>query len=227
VPSSALDPQVDRLDLAGATLVVAHPDDEVLWFSSLAEKVAKIIIVYGAVSTIPERAEQRRRVIEAYPLAGVEFLDIPEPGPVGPDFAAPHAADLHARLAPRLAAVKTVFTHNPWGEYGHADHKRVSGVVAELAAQRPGAFDVYVSCYVARHRLMEFNAAIDGGFDDIVSFPVDPEIVNSIFELYKASGCWTWARNWNWPACENFVRLCSDAPLRATPLPMHVFDVKF
>src|SRR6516162_2441821 len=69
-----------RMNLGDAAIVVAHPDDEVLWFSSLTAKVGRIVMCYGPNPRVAERGEQRRNVIQAYPFNTVQFFDLPEPG---------------------------------------------------------------------------------------------------------------------------------------------------
>ena len=46
--------------LVDSILVVAHPDDEVLWFSSILDDVNRIIIVFVDTDQNPERDGARR-----------------------------------------------------------------------------------------------------------------------------------------------------------------------
>jgi len=39
----------------GAILIVAHPDDEVLWFSSLLCRVEKVVICFSLGGLTPEK----------------------------------------------------------------------------------------------------------------------------------------------------------------------------
>lgn len=212
------------IDLTNAAIVAAHPDDEILWFGSLVPRVGRIIICYGPVSTIPERAAQRRRALAAYPFNTVEFLDLPEPGLGAADEPEPHFALLLDRLAGALRGVDTVFTHSPWGEYGHLDHLRANAAVNALQGNLD--FSTYITSYVARHRLLEFNEALEQGIEETLSFPIDRAVVEKIAELYKTTGCWTWARRWGWPEIEHFLRLGDNSERRATAFPFQVFDVE-
>ena len=211
------------MDLTHAAIVVAHPDDEILWFSSLVTRVAHIVICYGAVEAIPERRAQRQRVIGAYPLPNVEFLDLTEPGAVSGDADAAHQRELAKLLPPLLAGVTTVFTHNPWGEYGHLDHRRLNAVIEDLSKKMD--FAVYVSSYAARHQLGGVDCALNGGIGEVVSFPVDERPIREIFQLYRTAGCWTWTSHWKWPKDESFLRLGEGANLRPEPFSLHLFDL--
>ena len=60
-------------------LIVAHPDDEVLWFSSILEKVNCICFSYMECPEEPLLSEGRQKVISHYPLANIKCLNINEP----------------------------------------------------------------------------------------------------------------------------------------------------
>jgi LmbE family N-acetylglucosaminyl deacetylase len=214
--------QPAAINLSAAAIVAAHPDDEILWFASLVAKVRRVILCYGEVAAIPVRAAQRRNLAATYPLDTLEFLDLVEPGDLATDAEAQHRQTLAARLSPLLAGITTVFTHNPWGEYGHPDHRRVNAVVNSLS--RELNYAVYVSAYVAKHRLREFHDGLDGGIADVVTFPVSVAAIEPIFALYKLHRCWTWALQWQWPEREHFMRLSTGAQC-ATAFPFHLFDV--
>lgn len=211
------------MDLSNSAIVAAHPDDELLWFGSLIAQVRRLVICYGEVSTIPERGTQRRELIASYPRDSVEFLDLSEPGLDTGQSEGLHHAALMERLRPVLDGVGTVFTHNPWGEYGHPDHKRNNAVLTGLRQEM--GFDLYVTGYVARHRLMEANEALNDGIDGVISLPVSRSEIDPIFELYKSSGCWTWTPHWTWPSQEFFLQLGSRRAFSATAFPFLVFDI--
>lgn len=212
--------------LARAAIVVAHPDDEILWFSSLVAQVGRIIICYGAISPNSQNAANRRRALAAYPLDTVTFLDLPIPHAGGT--AAQEARDcalLVERLAPILAGAETVFTHNGWGEYGQADHQRVHSAIGEL--RNRVEFVQYVSCYVARHQLARVSVALreSGGVSGILSLPVRRADRAAIFALYRSHSCWTWTRHWVWPRREHFLRLCREPATESvlSEIPVRVF----
>src|SRR3989304_1382689 len=61
-----------------AALVVAHPDDEALWFSSILERVDEIVICFMDVVSRPDWSEGRRRCRASYPLQKAMFLGLQE-----------------------------------------------------------------------------------------------------------------------------------------------------
>ena len=226
-----------RMNLGDAAIVVAHPDDEVLWFSSLTAKVGRIVMCYGPNPRVAERGEQRRNVIQAYPFNTVQFFDLPEPGlwrgrslgSVESELARPvqedpnYRSSLIYRLRGALQGFTTVFVHNPWGEYGHDDHRRLHAAVMALREEMNLA--VYVSNYVERRALGLMDSALNEGVSDIVSFPVDRTEIDPIVQLYQSNSCWTWSQNWGWPKEEHFFRLGQGAAIRETPIPLQLFGV--
>ena len=62
--------ELPRRALEESVLVVAHPDDEVLWFSSILDTVTSIVIVFMDTEQRPDRDDARRAS-----LAEHEFRD--------------------------------------------------------------------------------------------------------------------------------------------------------
>jgi LmbE family N-acetylglucosaminyl deacetylase len=170
-----------EIDLARAAIVAAHPDDEALWFGSLVPRVGRIVLCYGMQASGTLR-DGRRRVAAEYPYRTVDFFDLAQPGsytkatwpnptlgPRGMVLREPspaHEASFEAilgRLRQSLAGITTVFTHNPWGEYGHEEHTLVYAAVNLLKAEC--GFDLYVSPYVGGAMLGLCRQVIDGGIN--------------------------------------------------------------
>src|SRR5688500_17902804 len=201
-------------NLGTSTLVVAHPDDEVLWFSSILERVACITVCFEECDDLPELGSARRTGRAEYPLANVDWLGLTEPcsvhlvdwerpsfGPYGLLLSASAAADerllryaqsfteLRMRLAERLRGATSVFTHNPWGEYGHPDHVQVARVVESIQVEL--GFRVFYSGYVAS-RTMPLCARELPQLGRAFSLPTSDGLVETLQALYVAHGGWTW-----------------------------------
>ena len=137
--------------LKESVLVVAHPDDEALWFSSILADVGKIVICFKDVPRYPVWTAGRDASFSAYPLSRMVHLDITEAdGFWGADWKFPVETEfglaldlvpaatpryeanfrqLIAELGPLLSNAANVITHNPWGEYGHVEHVQVHRAV--------------------------------------------------------------------------------------------------
>ncbi|HVH80772.1 MAG TPA: hypothetical protein VM782_15355 [Stellaceae bacterium] len=228
------------IDLKRAAIVVAHPDDEVLWFGSLLPRVARVVLCYGMQASGTLRPE-RGRVIHHYPRGGIEFFDLVQPGsyrkaiwpnatlgPFGMALREPNPAheqsfhEIVGRLRVALDDVTTVFTHNPWGEYGHEEHTLVHAAVNALKQERK--FDLFVSPYVGREMLGLFAQVVAGGVSDVVQFDLDQTLVRAAADLYRGHGAWTWFDTWKWPRAESFFRLGGTDRLRRQPVGFELID---
>jgi LmbE family N-acetylglucosaminyl deacetylase len=214
-------------DLTTSRLVVAHPDDEVLWFSSVVDRVGQVVLCFEDCDDYPHLGPARRAVLDAYPLPSVKSLRLPEPCSVQlvdwsrpePDAAGLrlNAAEapaerivryqesfhtLRAALAQRLRGASAVFTHNAWGEYGHPDHVQVARVVESL--RRELGFRLFHSGYIA-HRTMPLAGAVVAQLGDWFELPTQPAAVACLEALYREHGCWTWPTDHERFATETFL----------------------
>jgi LmbE family N-acetylglucosaminyl deacetylase len=101
-------------------LVVAHPDDEALWFNPA--EFDRIVIVFGDRDDKPEKGAQRSRAMVNHPLRDkIKFLDWREPGKDA-ERQKETARELTSYLKAAAVEATEVTTHNAHGEYGHMDH---------------------------------------------------------------------------------------------------------
>jgi LmbE family N-acetylglucosaminyl deacetylase len=214
-------------ELADAVLIVAHPDDEILWFASVAEHVGKIVICFLDDPAMPDLADARRRTLDEHPLADrIECLGLTEtcsfghadwndPKPTSDglrimsegkvaDAYVERAAALRTGLAPFVAGANHVFTHNPWGEYGHEEHVMVHRVVSDLAAKGPTSvwYSNYASSWTTRLMLRYCGRAEN----DVFARDVDTESMKRMSLVYRDHDTWTWFDDYEWFDTEHFVR---------------------
>ena len=221
--------------------MVAHPDDEALWFSSIVGRVSRVIIAYEACADLPELGAARRAARAGFPLANANFLRLAEPCSLnGVDWQRPQAsafgielnlpgaaaaaaryraayAALRGELDVALAGVTQVFTHNPWGEYGHPDHVQVARVVQSLEPDL--GFRTRFSSYIAP-RSMAFAAQFLGRMRQESQFEPDRELAARIKAHYTAHGAWTWHADYQPPPSEAFLAMASSPPTEAQTLPL-------
>ncbi len=115
-------------------LVVAHPDDEIIWFNP--EYFDQILIAFNARHDRADFAGARSKVISEHPLRDkILFANIPESGFWENKSRYSYHMDSFNRLnqlfSQELAeqSISEVFTHNCYGEYGHADHRLIYDIV--------------------------------------------------------------------------------------------------
>jgi LmbE family N-acetylglucosaminyl deacetylase len=216
---------------AATAIVVAHPDDEALWLSSVLRRAGRIVFCYGDPYQRPELAAARRRAVAALPLHGLIDLRIPESGagfavdwplPALTSFGVainePEAQQryeanyprLIAALRPVLANCRDVYTHNPWGEYGHAEHLQVYRAVAALQTEL--GFFLRFSNYVsARSWPLARQLASQTRWSERAELPPDEKLARTLMQVYAKAGAWTWTRLHRWPAYETLYACRQDA----------------
>lgn len=228
-PRPSIDPSAGR-----SLLVVAHPDDEILWFASVLGQVTTTVVCFLDYGPQPGLGQGRRRALEALPLDGLRCLGLSEADsldradwcrprlePAGLRLPPGHVRERYranaARLARHLPALvegyDVIFGHNPWGEYGHEDHVQLHAILGRVC--RRMGLDLWVpTCcgpkalpLARRYRLRPRARRLRR--------PVDRALTRRIRRIYEQQGCWTWHDDWQWPAEESFVR---SADLERLPL---------
>lgn len=204
-------------------LIVAHPDDEILFFNSVLPGAEKVIICYGPSEN--ERVTHGRSHIKGQlPLNDVTFLDIAESNVYGAaNWKTPSQtasglklkrnneiyekkyAELMLRLADEISEGDTIFTHNPWGEYGHEHHVQVFNVIASLKSVKN--LNLFVNGYVSdkSYNLMLMRKHLLSK-KVFVGYP-DISMGQEFVSIYKKNHCWTWVDPYNWPQAEIFIEI--------------------
>jgi hypothetical protein len=212
-------------------IVMAHPDDEILWAGSAVEAATRIIVCFGELPNHPRLTEGRARAMAAFPLATIEHLDLveagsldsaawPEPGesPFGlahrrlatlrrPEVAERYRTNfetLRNLLRPRLEGCRNIITHNPWGEYGHEDHVQVFRAIDSLRA--PLGFELWVSCYCGPKSAALHRRYLHRLGTITAPLPINQALMQRIKALYIENHCWTWFDDYLWPEAEVFYR---------------------
>lgn len=212
-------------------VVVAHPDDEILFFSSLLNDAETIITCFGP-SADRKVSAGRQQLKGAPPLERVVYLDRPEADvwdqanwrkPVKSPYGLAvrqreqayrdNFAALVQALDGLIADGMRIYTHNPWGEYGHEEHVQVFRAVETIAQAR--GLELFVDGYVSDKSfpLAALEAARIGAQVQ-VGYPPEAQC-QQIMAVYQAKGCWTWADDYAWPKVEVFLSLAPHAEGRA------------
>ena len=199
-----------------AAVVVAHPDDEALWLSSVVASAGRTVLCFGARGDRPKVSKARERAVAALPLAGVVALAIPESGAgffaaLEPDSAKirieepgartrfeANSAKLIEQLRPALTGFEEVYTHNPWGEYGHPEHIQVHRAVSALQGEL--GYTVWFSNYVsAASWSLALRLAKDVQCAERRIVQPDRLTARTLMRVYRQHGAWTWKWAHRWP----------------------------
>ena len=109
----------------------------------------------------------------------------------------------HLTLALRqvLSGAATVYTHNPWGEYGHAEHIQVHRAVASLQPEL--GYTLWFSNYVSRKSWpLACNLSTRMSWTERCYLPPDRETARRLMRVYRRHGAWTWNATHRWPKRE-------------------------
>lgn len=229
-----------------ATVVVAHPDDEALWFSGIMGKVGRLIVCFRAGS--PRNRQAHEAVVREFPIAGTVFLSLAGFGAYNPRHSLRPRRTRHGlriwtslrgeiayrrngrileeRLRELIPRGARVITHNPWGEYGHEEHVQVAAILERRRAR--GEIDLWHSNYGCPRSFAlmrrELRACRPGA---VVTLPTDPAFGRRMRDFYRRHGVWTWAPDWDWFGEETYFSRATNGGMRAyahAP-PLNIFQL--
>lgn len=235
-----------------SALVVAHPDDEVLWFSAVLGEARRVIFCFETIASRPEWTAGRKRVLADYPLDGVESLQLTEAEVFnGADWRQPVISQdglqverrsdslpgfstslyranyeaLRRELRTRLRGVARVYTHNPWGEYGHEEHVQVHAAVQSL--QQELGFEMRWTNYFSNKSYALMRAALAGLDVSYRAAETNRALADELKSLYQRHGCWTWYPDYVWPVQEHlFQARRIDGAARRHVMPLNFVAVE-
>jgi LmbE family N-acetylglucosaminyl deacetylase len=226
-----------------SVLISAHPDDEILWFSSILDKVDKLIICFFNSEKKPDLGRRRIQSLSRYPLGNMTPLFLYQSDTFdGADWLNPVVTRFGIRISKKgfsdskytanyrkleielrnsLRGCKNVFTHNPWGEYGHEDHVQVYRVIANI--QQEMKFDLWISNYCSNRSFRLMFEYISGFNSDFITLKTNKKLAKSIKEFYLENRCWTWFPDWEWINEEAFIKNINLA--EKTEAHGHIFPI--
>ncbi|HLG86723.1 MAG TPA: hypothetical protein VKZ79_05945 [Alphaproteobacteria bacterium] len=226
-------------------VVIAHPDDEALWLSSTLGSADRIVFCFGDLFRRPRDSAARRRAVAQLPLPGLIDLRLPEcGGGLAVDWSRPRLTEagiaiiddaagrryeanfeaLVSALRTALSGCREVITHNPWGEYGHAEHIQVHRAVTAL--QMELGYTIWFSNYVGSASWpLAQDIARRPCWTERRAVAPDLALAHELRDLYRRSGAWTWTHWHRWPAEESLYAMPPGAP-RHTLIGEWLLDVR-
>ncbi len=208
-------------------LVVAHPDDEVIFASSILKFMDLIIICFGEIPNEKKISSGRYSSIMELQKKGynIEFLKIRQSrelffGPnwfnlsesINRDKLGLNLYDyvnnnrkIKKFLKPMLKDASVVFTHNPWGEYGHMEHIQVFNIIKNIRSEYN--YEIFITGYVSNlteKYSKEFSSQIQ---EEKLIRKSDLNIFYKFKKVYLKNNCWTWHQKYKPPSKEYFYKL--------------------
>ena len=200
-------------------LVMSHPDDEIIFASSILREVKKIIIVFSATYNT-KLSKNRLNLISQYPLHNILFLNIKESKGPSNLFYLLNAREtrygikiddktyqenkdkIYKKIDKYIKDCDSIVTHNPWGEYGNHEHIQLYRIMKEIALK--SNLKLFVTGYTsfASSRLMYMNnLQLTNKF---FKRKTDINLFNNLKELYLKTGSWTYYDAYKPPTWEIF-----------------------
>ena len=208
-------------------VVVAHPDDEILFASSIIDKASQIFICFSDIPGEDKISDiltkGRRNIIERYPLNNVTFLKVSqasnkdslknnwekvienEYGVKGGRNDREYKQNfqkLFKILSIELANFKKIYTHNPWGEYGHVEHIQIHRCVAKI--RDIIGFEMFVFGYFSKDTISMASVKLKTLGPLFLKNKNNFKLFHKIRELYIEERCWTWSLFYTPPNFEFF-----------------------
>ena len=208
-------------------LIVAHPDDECLFASSILNSISILIICFSDIPKEEDISLKRFNSVKLYPLRDlkvislnlkqsekaflpINWLNINEKfsGICG-GYKKKSYDSNYKKILNKLKEIipnnSLIISHNPWGEYGHAEHCQVFKASFQIAKETNSRF--FVNSYfsnlskVYAQRKLHLLKSIN------FLFETNTKLYNLLKNHYSKFGCWTWYENYKLPKNESFFEI--------------------
>ena len=216
-----------KLIFDNSVLIVAHPDDEILWFSSILESVEKIIIVFKGTDD-KKILSGRENILssKALPYANkITCLEIEESNasntsnwkmPKPTDYGIKTSSikykenydKLRNKLNKSLVGFNNVITHNPWGEYGHEEHVQVFRATMSLLTELN--YTIWVPGYFSERTFSMMSLFKKYISKNFVNYNINQQFCENVKSIYIDNEAWTWSNDYNWPHAETFYEVVKN-----------------
>jgi hypothetical protein len=204
-------------------IIVAHPDDEVIFFSSILKSVSKIIICFNRSQdntvnfgreTIRKKKLLKKTVFlnldetNVFNRANWQFPEFATEGLVVSKNRAGYKKNflnLKKKLSRIISKGNIIYTHNPWGEYGHEEHVQVFKAIKYF--EKKLKLTIFVNNYVSNksYNLMKMQKYLLSNIGQ--SKIIDKMLTNRLKNVYISNSCWTFDDFYKWPKNEIFFKL--------------------
>ena len=130
------------------------------------------------------------------------------------------------QLRETLRGCKNVFTHNPWGEYGHVEHVQVYRAVKFLQPELQ--FRLWYTGYASNKSAFLMAREYSTMGPNLGMMKTDKALAEYIAGLYKKNECWSWYEDYEWCDYETFVLDIDDVEQKGqkgSVLSLNMIDV--
>ena len=197
-------------------MVMAHPDDEVLFgWPLLQDRAVKGLLTMahngakygdGPVKALQEVVDENGATLTQLPMCDTNAYRLPTRYV---------SATLMSSVSTLIDAVQramlstkadVIFTHNPVGEYGHGDHRLLFSVIASLDVPMLMT-DVCFSnkCHVSYARMPAVYERMYAQSECVKKCVLDAAWYERMRAIYEKHRAWSWARSAPVSNCSLFL----------------------
>ncbi len=210
------------IDFNNTALIVAHPIDELMFFSSVLDKVDHIYFCfhdkseYGNIFDIEKKYlkdDSKFYKIPSSRLSQYNFtkvdlvysgIDVRSLSNDMTDQYYKNYLTLYNILELEILKYSTIITHNPWGEYYQAEHIQVNRILTDLCIKHNKELWINGKTSPASK---EFSSnIIDVKCIDNIKCTMDESYVSSLYELYYITQFFTADGKYTWELTETLFK---------------------
>ena len=208
-------------------LVVAHPDDECLFYSSIIDKISTIIFCFSKIPDEECISIGREKAINKFPLNNINLINLnitqaktnnrplnwlniedSEYGVKGGLEESSYLENfliLKSKLNKLITSQTSVITHNPWGEYGNSEHIQIFKIIFNIAREKN--IHMFVDGYYSNLSRLYTYRKQHFLIPKIYSLKTNKKNYSLLRDHYINNGCWTWFNNYELPLYECFYKV--------------------
>ena len=108
-------------------------------------------------------------------------------------------------LKSKLKNASIVYTHNPWGDYGHIEHIQVFKIINEI--RQLLNFQIFVTGYVSNLTENYSSNFTNLLFKKPTINKTNIAIYKQFKNVYLKNNCWTWFKDYKLPKYEYFYKV--------------------
>jgi LmbE family N-acetylglucosaminyl deacetylase len=196
-------------------IIVAHPDDEIVWFSTLLrEKNSALIICFDIFSKKNQDIldnNQRVSCILNYYKKFIPVIWLRTPKSTFPkifgkvDKKIIKSLSINLNSIIKMLSPKRVFTHNPWGEYGHSEHKAIYKIVSSIRPDVLFPEAALDKALISKEFKLNFHKVYN-----VLEKETDFKFKKEIEKIYVRNNMWTMKELNGYPLKKEVFKRCSN-----------------
>ena len=212
-------------------LILSHPDDEVIFATSLLDKISTLIICFNDIPKNLKISIGRKRALNNYPIEDLKVFNLDSSqsfesflplnwlnikdkktglkGGYQKRIYDNNYYKILDKLSKLIPKKSQIITHNPWGEYGHSEHCQVFKACFQISLEKKSNLFVtgYISNLSKNYALRKLYLL----FPEIYQFKTSQIYFSLLKKHYLKYGCWTWYHNYELPKYEFFYKIDSTS----------------